>query len=184
MQAHSSHTFVESPSARQRIADATRFWEPRRILYNLVLAAIAVSWVVATWPHFRGAMTLSSFLLLAILALLANVCYSAAYIVDISMQRSAPKVVWERQRWVLWLLGTLFAIVVENYWIADEIYPSVPLGISSVYASPRGHEEIELKALLLRSADCSLESADPAIPILKRSQRGACQAAVVGESPP
>jgi hypothetical protein len=24
----------------------------------------------------------------------------------------------------LWLIGTLFAIVVENYWIADEIYPS------------------------------------------------------------
>jgi hypothetical protein len=30
-----------------------------------------------------------------------------------------------RQRWGLWVIGTLFAIVFENYWIADEIYPFV-----------------------------------------------------------
>jgi hypothetical protein len=27
------------------------------------------------------------------------------------------------QRWGLWILGTLFAFVLANYWIADEIYP-------------------------------------------------------------
>jgi hypothetical protein len=27
--------------------------------------------------------------------------------------------------WILWLMGMLFAIVFENYWIADEIYPFV-----------------------------------------------------------
>lgn len=25
----------------------------------------------------------------------------------------------------LWLLGTLFALLIASYWIADEIYPSV-----------------------------------------------------------
>ena len=111
---------------RERLADAIRFWEPRRLVYNLALTAIAVVSLVATSPHFRVALTLSSLLLLlAVLALLANVCYCAAYLVDIPMQRSALCAVWGHRRWGLWLVGTLFAVVVENYWIADEIYTIV-----------------------------------------------------------
>jgi len=60
-----------------------------------------------------------------VLALLANVCYCAAYLVDIPMQGSPLSITWRRRRWGLWVIGTLFAIVVENYWIADEIYPFV-----------------------------------------------------------
>jgi hypothetical protein len=107
------------------LADATRFLEPRRFVYNFVLTAVAVVWLVAAWPHFRAALTLSSLLLLAILALLANVCYCAAYLVDIPMRRSALSAVWGRRCWGLWLLGILLAIGLENYWIADEIYPSI-----------------------------------------------------------
>jgi hypothetical protein len=70
-------------------------------------------------------MTLESFLLLAVLALLANVCYCAAYLVDIPMQLSSLASVWRHRRWGLWLMGMLLAIVMENYWIADEIYPFV-----------------------------------------------------------
>ena len=110
---------------RALLADAIRFWEPRRIVYNFVLAAVVVIWLVATWPHFRVAFTLSSLLLLAVLALLANICYCAAYFVDIPMQRSSFGTVWRRRRWGLWSLGTLLAIVLANYWIVDEIYPYV-----------------------------------------------------------
>jgi hypothetical protein len=78
---------------------------------------------VLTWPHFHPAFTLSSLLLLVILALLANACYCAAYFVDIPMQHSSLAAIWTRRRWVLLLAGTLFAILLENYWIADEIYP-------------------------------------------------------------
>ena len=117
----------ESPSGpfRRLLADAMRFWEPRRLIYNVVLAAVVVVWVVASWPHFRPTLTLQSLLFLAIMALLANVCYCAAYLVDIPMQSSSLSAVWKRRRWGLWLVGTLFAIVFENYWIADEIYPFV-----------------------------------------------------------
>jgi Mn2+/Fe2+ NRAMP family transporter len=111
---------------RAPFADAIRFWERRRLIYNIVLAAVVLAWLVATWPHFRQALTLSSLLLLVILALLANACYCAAYLVDIPMQRSFPNRVSRRLRWGLWLLGTLFAIVLANYWIADEIYPFLP----------------------------------------------------------
>ncbi|MFI5056751.1 MAG: hypothetical protein ACHQLQ_01070 [Candidatus Acidiferrales bacterium] len=110
---------------RGLFADAIRFWEPRRLAYNFVLTAVVVVWLVATWPHFRPAFTLTSLLLLAVLALLANVLYCAAYLVDIPMQRSSLGAVWRRRRWGLWLMGTLLAIVLANYWIADEIYPFV-----------------------------------------------------------
>lgn len=108
---------------RALLADAIRFWEFRRIFYNLALSVVAVAWLVMTWPHFRPALTFHSLILFFILALLANACYCAAYLVDIPLQHSALAAVWRRRRWALWLLGTLFAILLANYWIADEIYP-------------------------------------------------------------
>ncbi len=75
--------------------------------------------------HFRPAFTLQSLLLLAILALLANACYCAAYLVDLPMQSLSVGDALRRQRRVLVVIGTLFAILLANYWIADEIYPFV-----------------------------------------------------------
>ncbi len=117
----------KSPSGPFRgfLADAIRFWEPRRFVYNLVLAAVVMVWLVVTWPHFRPAFTPQSLLLLGILGLLANACYCAAYLVDLPMQSLSVGDALRRQRWVLWVIGTLFAILLANYWIADEIYPFV-----------------------------------------------------------
>ncbi len=107
------------------LADAIRFWELRRIFYNLALASVVLLWVTVSWPHFRPAFTLISLLQLAVLALLANLCYCTAYLVDLPIQGSPLASVWKRRRWALWVVGTLFAILFENYWIADEIYPFV-----------------------------------------------------------
>jgi hypothetical protein len=112
-------------SFRESFSDSVHFWELRRIPYNIVLAAVVVVWVSATWPHFRPAFTWSSLLLLSILAFIANACYCAAYLVDIPMLRSSVSSVWKHWRWGLWLLGMLFATVLANYWIVDEIYPFV-----------------------------------------------------------
>lgn len=60
---------------------------------------------------------------MAVLALAANVCYCAAYVVDAAMTHSSFDLDWRSRRWILWLVGTLFAIVLASYWIADEIYP-------------------------------------------------------------
>jgi hypothetical protein len=118
--------FHASPGApRGLIADVLRFWELRRLVYNFVLAAVVVAWVAGTWPHFRPMFELHSLLLLAILALIANACYCAAYLVDIPMQCSALDTIWRHWRWTLWGAGMLFAILLANYWIADEIYPFV-----------------------------------------------------------
>jgi hypothetical protein len=105
------------------ITDAITYWETRRIVYNLLLTAVVIAWLVFTWPHFREDMTLHSLVLMLVLAVMANVCYCAAYLADIPMQCSSFRTGWLRWRWGLWLAGTLFAILVANYWIVDEIYP-------------------------------------------------------------
>jgi len=110
---------------RARVDDAIRFWEPRRLFYNGALTVLALGWLIATWPHFRPAFTWFHLFQLSVLAVLANLCYSAAYLVDIPMQLSSFSALWKARRWGLWWFGTLFALFFEYYWIADEIYPYV-----------------------------------------------------------
>lgn len=112
--------------ARPILADALGYWERRRIPYNLALALVVIAWVVLSWPHFRPAFHRSDLLALVVLALLANLCYCAAYVADLPMQFSSFRNPWRRRRWILWLGGLLFAVLLTNYWIADEIYSYVP----------------------------------------------------------
>jgi hypothetical protein len=182
-------------------SDAIRYWEVRRIVYNLILAAVVAVWVVATWPHLRETFVwpaILSFVVLAalanvlysaaycadvfvqyssfrdlwrrrppllgapphplqslahsrchrldcrhvphvrpafawpyfvallILAMFANLCYCAAYVADLPMQYSSFRQLWRHRRGALFATGTLFAIILANYWIVDEIYSYVP----------------------------------------------------------
>lgn len=95
------------------------------MFYNLVLSVVASTWVLATWPHFRPMPIPSSLLLLAALAFLANICYSAAYLLELPLLHTPLQAFWIRWRWSVWLLGTLLAVLFEDYWISDEIYPFV-----------------------------------------------------------
>jgi hypothetical protein len=113
------------PDFRVLFADASHYWERRRITYNAILAGVIFEWIVATWPQFRPALKWPVLLPILGLAGIANLCYCAAYLVDIPMQLSALSTGWKRRRWILWLLGTIFAIAVTNYWIGDEIYPYI-----------------------------------------------------------
>jgi hypothetical protein len=110
---------------RDLLSDAISYWEPRRVGYNAFLALVVLGWVAFSWPHFRSAFTWQSLLLVFVLAVLANVCYCAAYVADIPMQYSAFRETWRRRRWALWCVGVLFAGAITFYWIADEIYPFV-----------------------------------------------------------
>lgn len=105
--------------------DAIRFWEPRRPWYNLALAGLCLAWVVRTWPAFRPAVVAPHLPELLVLILLANLCYCAAYLVEIPFLDSPARDSWRRRRWGLWIAGTLFAFLFAQYWIGDEIYPSV-----------------------------------------------------------
>ncbi|MGH8427778.1 MAG: hypothetical protein ACRES7_07325 [Gammaproteobacteria bacterium] len=113
----SATTFTET------LRGAIRYWELRRLPYNLALTAVFVAWL-AWAPHF-GPFTQQDLLALFVLALLANACYFAAYAVELVMNRLHLWESWQSKRWILWLAGTLFAVALEYYWIADEIYPQL-----------------------------------------------------------
>ena len=44
-----------------------------------------------------------------------NICYSAAYVVDIFVQLSTLRASCLQRRWLLFLLGTLFAAVITRF---------------------------------------------------------------------
>jgi hypothetical protein len=83
-------------------------------------------WIILTWPHFQTALTFSSLGKMLVLALLANLCYCAAYVAEFFMQTVLPVNRHRLFRWTIWSLGMLLALLFENYWIADEIYPDFP----------------------------------------------------------
>lgn len=107
------------------LKEAIRFWEPLRIWYTGVLVAIVLLWIVFTWPHFRPALTWTNLGRMAVLGLLTNVCYCAAYLAEFLIQAAVPQTWRRRARYVVFVLGLLFAMLLTNYWIADEIYPDV-----------------------------------------------------------
>ena len=71
----------------------------------------------------RPALTLGSLEAFIVLGLAANFCYCAAYVAEFFTQALMPNKSWRFIRQTLFVLGTLFALVLENYSIADEIYP-------------------------------------------------------------
>jgi hypothetical protein len=100
---------------REIATDAIRYWETRRPLYNGVLALIVLGYLGAALPSSRAAITFDSLLGLFVLAVLANLCYCAAYVVDIFAQLSGFQAVWRRWRGMLLLLGVAFAGVVTRF---------------------------------------------------------------------
>ena len=105
-------------------SSAARFWEKGRIPFNAVLSVTVAFWVLLTWPHFSPALNLTVLGKMIVLALLANICYTAAYVPEFFIQAVRP-LLWRRFRLIVWIAGMLFALLLENYWIADEIYPDV-----------------------------------------------------------
>lgn len=116
MSTSQSVPLVQPVELRSIFDDALRYWELRRIPYNLVLVAVVVAWGVAVRTHLQWppwGLALALFVLTA----LANVLYSAAYPVDILIQRSSFRDLWRRRRWMLWLAGMLLAVALANVWI-------------------------------------------------------------------
>jgi len=129
----SDHPLAQTQPGSFSPRSATRFWEPRRLIYNLILTAVALFWLIMGWTHFLPALTWSTLGIVSVLALLANLCYCAAYLADLAIQQLLPNSAWNRGRWAVWSLGTLFAMLVESYWINDEIYPYVSRAASLLW---------------------------------------------------
>jgi hypothetical protein len=114
------------PSWRKRISSAWRFWERRRLAYNLVLTVVVIGLFVQSWPHFRPVFTRSLWLpalaYMLFLAALGNICYCAAYPVDLVLQWAAKPEFMRRSRVALWWAGLLLACVLALYWMEDEVW--------------------------------------------------------------
>jgi hypothetical protein len=107
---------VETVQWRDYLGDAIRYWEPRRVLYNLLLAAVVVIHFVKELPFSKTVVQFDSLLLLFALAVLANVAYCAAYVPDVFAQMSSLRDSWLRYRWVLFVVGLAFAAVLTHFW--------------------------------------------------------------------
>jgi hypothetical protein len=105
--------------AEQKLRDyataAIKYWEPRRILYNLLLVTVVALTFSLNFGQAKAAFNIDSVLWLFLLAMLANVAYCAAYIVDIFVQASAFRDQWTQFRWMLFALGAAFAAVLARY---------------------------------------------------------------------
>lgn len=77
---------METNEWRDYLSNAIRYWEPKRILYNLLLAVIVGVHFVRGLPSPKTFLQFNSILLLFILAVIANVAYCAAYVPDIFAQ--------------------------------------------------------------------------------------------------
>jgi hypothetical protein len=101
---------------RESLTDAIRYWEPRRLLYNLVLAATVLTYFGLNYPASKEALlSVDGALFIFILAVLANVAYCAAYVVDIFAQLSEFRPVWLKYRWAMLAIGIFFAGAITRF---------------------------------------------------------------------
>jgi hypothetical protein len=111
---------VERPYDDQRsphralVVEAVRYWEPRRLVYNLALSVVVIGNALLLGPTFWSQREyLIPFLTRA--ALLANICYCAAYPIDLFLEAPERGGVWPRRRWVLFTSGTVFAMMIAQF---------------------------------------------------------------------
>jgi hypothetical protein len=101
--------------ARAALSNAISYWERRRIAYNAVLLVVVATIFTMNWPGSRANLGVNTFLMLFVLAVLANVAYCAAYVVDVAAQLSVFRDTWLRVRWLLVVIGTAFAGVLAYF---------------------------------------------------------------------
>ena len=100
---------------RQALSEAIRYWEPRRVLFNVVLAIVTGTVFMANSPHSFQALTCNVAQIVFVLAVLANVAYCAAYPVDVLAQLSAIRARWLQLRWLLLVVGLIFGSILTHF---------------------------------------------------------------------
>jgi hypothetical protein len=108
---------MDGQTFRNSVTAAIRYWEPRRLIYNFVLAAIVLIYFALGYGTFRSKISLDLVLWLFLLAVLANVAYCAAYPVDIFVSASGFREEWLKYRWVIFVIGLLFAAVITRFFV-------------------------------------------------------------------
>jgi hypothetical protein len=97
------------------VANGLLYWERRRLVYNGVLALVVVAHLLLAWPVSRQKLNFDLALGTFLLAVLANICYSAVYVVDVFVQFSGLDREWRVGRVVLLIVGTAFAATITHF---------------------------------------------------------------------
>ena len=92
----------------EAFTSALRYWEPRRLIYNVALSLVVIACFVVGYPTSKRVLNLDGLLIFFVLAVLANIAYCAAYIPDVLIQNSSFRDSWMRWRWLLLALGIAF----------------------------------------------------------------------------
>ena len=92
-----------------------RYWEPRRFIYNGILSVVVLTHFILGWPGSWERLSFDQLLVLFILAVLANVAYCAAYVVDMFVQFSGLDAAWRWGRSLVLTIGTAFAATIAHF---------------------------------------------------------------------
>ena len=111
---------METVTIRDMATDALRYWEPRRLVYNALLAGIVVACALVNATGASKFLDINNLLFLFVLAVLANVAYCAAYVVDLFLQFSHFRDQRWRWRLVIAAVGFTFAGIL-TYFFAVEL---------------------------------------------------------------
>ena len=100
---------MNAQAFRDSVTNAIRYWEPRRLADNAVLAIVVLAYFGLNYPASRSTLSVDFVLLLFLSAVLANVAYCAVYPVDVFVSASRYGDQWRKYRWVIFVIGLLFA---------------------------------------------------------------------------
>ncbi len=100
---------------QEMVLDAGRFWEPRRIAYNLILATLALACWGSEMLSYGIGGVFAGLIVLLFFAIGANVCYCAAYAADIAFQLTPIWRYRQYARWLLFVSGTILASACALY---------------------------------------------------------------------
>lgn len=106
---------MEGPSTHECVTAAIRYWEPRRIAYNVVVVAVILIYYVMAPLGPQRTLTGNSVLLVFSWVVLANIAYCAAHIAEVFAQRSNFRESWMSFRWVVFVGGTVLAAVLTRF---------------------------------------------------------------------
>ena len=101
------------------LAEGIRFWEPMRLIYNLVLVVVVVGDFFAAGPGAKDKLSFNLLLALIFFAVLANICYCVAYIPDFFVQFSGLRTAWRYGRIVLLVIGIIFAAIITHFFVSS-----------------------------------------------------------------
>ena len=115
---------MDAAAIRDSATDAIKFWERWRVLYNLILAAVVAIHFVIAYPASKTVLSLNFSLGLFLLAVVANIAYCAAYLVDLFAQSSGFRDLWRQYRWLLFTIGTTSAAIITHF-VSTGMFASV-----------------------------------------------------------